>query len=104
MTGAARRGPHLSEDEDDMTGLFNISVTRVGGLMWVKVGRFTMAFAISREFRPVGAKREDEARKPKARRYTARQVEAIARRERNAGRTRGRLEGHALAMQRKWRG
>ena len=78
-----------------MTGLFNISVTRVGGLTWVKVGRFTMAFAVSAEFRPIGAKREDEARKPKAKRYTARQIEAIVARERRVSRA---LQRSAIAL------
>jgi len=33
--------------------MFNISTRRVGGLRFVKIGRFTFIFCISREFRPL---------------------------------------------------
>lgn len=35
--------------------MFNISWRLVGGLRFLKIGRFTFMFCISREFRPIGA-------------------------------------------------
>lgn len=35
--------------------MFNISFRKVGGLTFVKVGRLTFSFSISREYRPFGA-------------------------------------------------
>ncbi len=33
--------------------LFNISTRRVGGLRFLKIGRLTFCFSISREYRPL---------------------------------------------------
>lgn len=35
---------------------FNISARRVGGIRFLKVGRLTFAFSVSRAYRPIGAR------------------------------------------------
>jgi len=42
-----------------VTALLNIDAAKVGGLRILKIGRFTFCFAISREFRPIGAGSEE---------------------------------------------
>lgn len=36
--------------------LFNISTRRVGGIRFLKVGRLTFAFSVSRAYRPLNAR------------------------------------------------
>jgi hypothetical protein len=33
--------------------MFNVSTRRVGGIRFVKIGRFTFSFCISRSYRPL---------------------------------------------------
>lgn len=37
-----------------MQPIFNFSFRRVGGLRFLKLGRFTFMFCVSREYRPLG--------------------------------------------------
>jgi len=34
--------------------MFNISTRKIGGLRFVKVGRFFFSFCITRQYRPIG--------------------------------------------------
>lgn len=36
-----------------MASIFNFSTKRVGGLRFVKLGRLTFCFSVSREYRPL---------------------------------------------------
>ena len=36
-----------------MANLFNISTRRVGGIRFLKIGRLTFSFCVSREYRPL---------------------------------------------------
>ena len=38
-----------------MANALNIDAAKVGGLTIIKIGRLTLCFAVSREFRPIGA-------------------------------------------------
>jgi hypothetical protein len=40
---------------------FNFSTKKVGGLRFVKLGRFCFSFCVCREYRPIGAKSEERA-------------------------------------------
>jgi hypothetical protein len=33
--------------------MFNVSTRRIGGLRFVKIGRFTLIFCVSRDYRPL---------------------------------------------------
>lgn len=37
-----------------MSAMFNISTRKIGGLRFVKVGRFCFSFCITRQYRPLG--------------------------------------------------
>jgi hypothetical protein len=43
----------LDEEVNPMGNYFNFSTRRVGGLRFVKIGRFTFMFCISREYKPL---------------------------------------------------
>lgn len=42
--------------------MFNISTRRVGGLRFVKIGRLTFSFCISRQYRPFGQRQASRRR------------------------------------------
>lgn len=50
--------------------MFNISIRKVGGLTWLRIGRLTLAFNVAPAYRPLGS----GERKAKAKRYTERQL------------------------------
>lgn len=39
-----------------MNSVFNVSCRKVGGITFLKIGRFNVSFSISRAYRPIGAK------------------------------------------------
>ena len=41
-----------------MNKVFNVSCRKVGGITFLKVGRFNVSFSVSRAYRPIGAKPE----------------------------------------------
>lgn len=36
--------------------VFNVSCRKVGGITFLKIGRFNVSFSISREYKPIGEK------------------------------------------------
>jgi hypothetical protein len=39
-----------------MNKVFNVSCRKVGGIRFLKVGRFNVSWSVSRAYRPIGAK------------------------------------------------
>ncbi len=39
-----------------MRALFNVSTRKVGGIRFVKIGRLTLSFSVSRSYRAIGTK------------------------------------------------
>lgn len=53
--------------------VFNIDYRRVGGMTFLKIGRLTLSWSISSEFKPLGADTAAKAEARKAKREAARQ-------------------------------
>jgi lipid-binding SYLF domain-containing protein len=47
--------------------MINLSIKRVGGLTFVKVGRLTLSFSVAQAYQPIGANAETKAAKAQAR-------------------------------------
>jgi hypothetical protein len=41
-----------------MNKVFNVSCRKVGGITFIKIGRFNVSWSVSRAYRPIGAKPE----------------------------------------------